>query len=37
MWINGVDSSESGQRTVAGSCKYGNEHIDSIKGGEILD
>jgi hypothetical protein len=31
------DSSGSGYRLVAGSCKHGNEPSGSIKGGEFLE
>jgi hypothetical protein len=34
---NGLDSSGSGYRPVAGSCKHGNELSDSIKGTEFCD
>jgi hypothetical protein len=33
----GLDSSASGQGSVAGSCEHDNEPSGSIKGGEILD
>jgi hypothetical protein len=33
MWECGLDSSGSGQDTVAGSCEHGNEPSDSLKGG----
>jgi hypothetical protein len=32
-----MDSTGSGQGPVAGSCKYGNELLGSIKCGEFLD
>jgi hypothetical protein len=32
-----LDSSGSGYGPVAGSCKRGNETLDSIKGGEFLE
>jgi hypothetical protein len=33
----GLDSSDSGQGPVAGSCEHGNEPSGSIKGGKFLD
>jgi hypothetical protein len=32
-----MGASGSGQELVAGSCGHGNEHLGSIKGGNILD
>jgi hypothetical protein len=32
----GVDSSGSGYGSLAGSCEYGNETLDSIKCGKFL-
>ena len=34
---HGLERSGSGQGQVAGTCKCGNEHSDSIKCGEFLD
>jgi hypothetical protein len=36
VWC-GLDSSGSGLRPVAGSCKHDNEALQSIKDGEFLD
>jgi hypothetical protein len=33
----GLNSSDSGQRPLVGSCEHGNEPLVSIKGGEFLD
>jgi hypothetical protein len=33
----GLDTSGSGQRSVAGCCEHGIEPSSSIKGGEFLD
>jgi hypothetical protein len=33
----GLDRSSSGQGPVEGSCKHGNEPLDSIKYWEILE
>jgi hypothetical protein len=33
----GLDSSNSGQGPIAGSCEHGNELSVSIKGRELLD
>jgi hypothetical protein len=32
-----LDASGSGQGLMTGSQEHGNEHLDSIKGGEFLD
>jgi hypothetical protein len=32
-----LDSSGSAQGTASDSCEYGNEHSDSIIGGECLN
>jgi hypothetical protein len=33
----GVDLSDSGQKSVAGSCEHGNEQLEPVKGGKFLD
>jgi hypothetical protein len=33
----GLNASDSGQGLMATSCEDGNEHSDSIKGGEFLE
>jgi hypothetical protein len=37
IWCEGVDTSDSQQGPVAGSCEYGNEPPGSIKSREFLD
>jgi hypothetical protein len=33
----GLDSSDSGQEPVVGSCEHGNKLSDTIKGWEFID
>jgi hypothetical protein len=33
----GLDASDSGQGSVAGSCEQSDNSLGSIKGGELLD
>jgi hypothetical protein len=36
-WGHGLDGPDSEKGQVAGTCECGNEHLGSIKCGELLD